>query len=127
MRYAYQVLPPILAGLALDRAANGGKGTSADAIEWYHQLAGKRKYDEVIAQVGLAHAAIHTTEDLPFKTLTQLAEHPEVIPQVQKEIVHAISTYEDAKPPNGATIPKGSQTLVITDIRRSKKTYENSK
>lgn len=97
MRDAYQVLPPILAGLARDRAANGGKGTSADAIEWHHQLVGKRKYDEVIAQVGLVHAAIHTTEDLPFETLTQLAEHPEVILQVRKEIVHAISTYGTSK------------------------------
>lgn len=97
MRDAYQILTPILAGLARDRAANGGKGMSADAIEWHHQLTGKRKYDEVIAQVGLAHAAIHTTGDLPFKMLTQLAEHPEVIPQVQKEIVHATSTYGMSK------------------------------
>lgn len=34
---------------------------------------------------------------------------------------------EDAKLPNGVTIPKGSQTSIITDIMRSEKTYENPK
>ncbi|KAK4867921.1 hypothetical protein LT330_007580 [Penicillium expansum] len=163
LKEARQILTPILAQRAQERAANGGKSTTEDAIEWHQQLVGDRKSDGVVVQVGLALSAIHTTGDLLFKTIGQLAHHQEVIPAVRKEIADAISTHglnktgvyhmqlldsiiketqrldavalaimnryatEEVELPNGVTIPKGSQTSVITDIMRSEKTYENAK
>ncbi|KAL9616953.1 MAG: hypothetical protein Q9160_008223 [Pyrenula sp. 1 TL-2023] len=163
MREAYQVLNPIIVERRRERAANGGKSTHEDAIEWFHQQAGVRPYDEVVAQAGLALAAIHTTGDLLFKTTSRLAEHPKVMDEVRQEIAAAVSTHglnktgvyhmqlldsilketqrldgvalaimnryvkEDATLPNGVTIPKGSQTSIITDMMRSEKTYNNAK
>lgn len=162
MKEAYQILTPILDERARVRAAKGGKGTPMDAIEWYKEMAGDRKYDEVVAQVGLALAAIHTTGDLLFKTLSRLAEHPEIMPEARKEIVNAISTHglnktgvynmqlldsilketqrldgvalsnmnryvkEDATLPNGVTVPKGSETSILTEMMRSEETYKNA-
>ncbi|KAM7199183.1 cytochrome P450 [Rhypophila sp. PSN 637] len=88
MREAYKILVPIL-----EKRPASQPGPD-DAIEWNRQLAGSRKYDEVVAQVGLALAAIHTTGDLLFKSLSKIAEHwDDIITPLREEIISAVSTH----------------------------------
>lgn len=90
MKEAFEILGPIIAKRA--RSAAEDK-QHPDAISWYREVAKGRQYDEVIAQVGLALAAIHTSGDLLFKTVRRLADHPEVVVELRKEITQAISTH----------------------------------
>ncbi|KAI3343384.1 cytochrome P450 [Ustulina deusta] len=93
MREACQIIGPIIAKRARDEATDNEKGGRADAISWYRQVAKGREYDEAIAQVGLALAAIHTTGDLLFRTLLRLADHPQLMTELRKEAAQAITTH----------------------------------
>lgn len=58
-----------------------------DASEWFEKAAKGRHYDPVSAQLILSLAAIHTTTDLTCQTLIQLAQNPEILVPLRKEIV----------------------------------------
>ncbi|KAF2186179.1 cytochrome P450 [Zopfia rhizophila CBS 207.26] len=62
-----------------------------DAIEWFQVLAKGRKYDPVNVQLGLSLAAIHTTSDLITQVLLDLAQHPEFVEPLRKEIINVLS------------------------------------
>ncbi|KAI0450347.1 cytochrome P450 [Xylaria acuta] len=93
MMEAFQILGPIIAKRARDETMDNEKSGLPDAIYWYRQVAKGREYDEVIAQVGLALAAIHTSGDLLFKTLLRLAGHPLLMTELRREVTQAISTH----------------------------------
>ncbi|KAJ5504731.1 hypothetical protein N7463_007605 [Penicillium fimorum] len=60
-----------------------------DAIDWYRETAEARNnltFDQSIAQVGLALAAIHTTSNLLTNVMYDLAAYPEYIQPLRDEI-----------------------------------------
>ncbi|EED16415.1 cytochrome P450, putative [Talaromyces stipitatus ATCC 10500] len=64
-----------------------------DAIEWFEKEANGQDYDPVSAQLILSVAAIHTTTDLTCQTLTQLAQNPEILAPLRKELVDVLQEH----------------------------------
>ncbi|GFN12514.1 cytochrome P450 [Aspergillus tubingensis] len=64
-----------------------------DAIEWFEKAAKGRPYDPVGAQLILSVGAIHTTSDLTCQTMTHLAQNPEIVEPLRKEIVDTLQQH----------------------------------
>ena len=64
-----------------------------DAIEWFETAANGRPYDPICAQLLLSTAAIHTTTDLTCQTLTKIAQNPEILAPLRKEIVDVLQEH----------------------------------
>ncbi len=64
-----------------------------DAIEWFETAANGRPYDPISAQLLLSTAAIHTTTDLTCQTLTKIAQNPEILAPLRKEIVDVLQEH----------------------------------
>lgn len=64
-----------------------------DAIEWFEKAAKGRPYDPVGAQLILSVGAIHTTSDLTCQTMTHLAQNPEILEPLRKEIVDTLQQH----------------------------------
>lgn len=63
------------------------KPAHTDAIDWFEEEAAGRSYDPALCQMILSTAAIHTTTDLANQTLLNLAQYPEVVTELRKEVV----------------------------------------
>lgn len=64
-----------------------------DAIEWFEQEARGSKYDPVSAQLLLAVASIHTTADLVCEVMTHLAQNPEILGPLRREMVECLQQH----------------------------------
>lgn len=64
-----------------------------DAIEWFETAANGRPYDPISAQLLLSTAAIHTTTDLTCQTLTKIAQNPEILAPLRKEIADVLQEH----------------------------------
>lgn len=62
-----------------------------DAIEWFERTSAGREYDPAIAQLVVSLAAIHTTSDLTSQTLTDLAQHSEILDPVREELASVLN------------------------------------
>lgn len=63
-----------------------------DAIDWFDQEGADAKLDPATLQLMLSWVAIHTTTDLLTETLFQLAQRPQLVEELRKEISEALST-----------------------------------
>ncbi|UKZ81607.1 hypothetical protein TrVFT333_009379 [Trichoderma virens FT-333] len=62
----------------------------SDAIGWMVEMAGGKKVDYVAAQLSLTVASIHATTEALTIALLDLVSHPEIIPQLRKEIIEVL-------------------------------------
>lgn len=93
---ARSILRPVLEKRASAKKAAAAEGKTIefnDAIEWFTNAAAKTKteYDPAAMQIFLSLAAIHTTSDLMNQIMTDLAEHPEVVEDLRKEVKQVLS------------------------------------
>jgi cytochrome P450 len=63
-----------------------------DMIDWYEQESEGEAYDPAIYQTVLSIAAIHTTSELLSHTMTLLANEPQYVEALRKEIIHVLRT-----------------------------------
>lgn len=65
-----------------------------DGLEWFERMASRsgRVYEPELSQLSLSMAAIHTTSDLLTQAILDLAEHPEIIPDLRAEIIAVLGT-----------------------------------
>ncbi|KAF4456154.1 ent-kaurene oxidase [Fusarium austroafricanum] len=68
------------------------KPTHMDAIDWFEEEAAGRPYDPTLCQLILSTAAIHTTSDLANQTLINLAQNPDIVKEVRKEVIEVLKT-----------------------------------
>ncbi|WPG98780.1 Dihydromonacolin L monooxygenase LovA [Acrodontium crateriforme] len=61
-----------------------------DAIEWFETTSNGRAYDPALVQLFMSVAAIHTTTDLICQTLIDLAQHPDIVEHLRREISTAL-------------------------------------
>ncbi|KAJ3533613.1 hypothetical protein NM208_g7907 [Fusarium decemcellulare] len=79
--------------LKAEAIANGKPvPTFNDAIDWADSESKGMKYDPATLQLTLSFAAIHTTTDLLTQTITMLAQHPESIDPLRKEMIEVLTT-----------------------------------
>ncbi|PSN71499.1 cytochrome P450 [Corynespora cassiicola Philippines] len=83
VKRARELLEPVVE----KRRQNSAKAAkTADAIAWFDEVANGRLMDNVVNQLGLAWATIHTTTELVTHTMYDLIEHPEYIDRLREEI-----------------------------------------
>ncbi|GKT47702.1 cytochrome P450 monooxygenase TRI1 [Colletotrichum spaethianum] len=63
-----------------------------DAIEWFEQASVSKgtPHNPALSQLFLSTVAIHTTTDLLGQVLVDLAKHPEIIKDLQKEVLDVL-------------------------------------
>ncbi|KAH8168305.1 cytochrome p450 domain-containing protein [Sarocladium implicatum] len=66
------------------------KPANTDAIDWFEEEAAGRPYNPAMCQMVLSTAAIHTTTDLANETLLRLAQDPELVQELRKEILEVL-------------------------------------
>ncbi|PLB47565.1 cytochrome P450 [Aspergillus steynii IBT 23096] len=85
---ARRIINPVLKDRqALEERAGAQNGAYEDGFDWLKQCAGERNYDPVIAQLSLTVVAIHTTSDMLTQVLFDIAQRPELIKHMRKEII----------------------------------------
>ncbi|EUC47676.1 hypothetical protein COCMIDRAFT_3468 [Bipolaris oryzae ATCC 44560] len=88
-------LNPILAERQRRKAEAKKKGEPApkyeDTLEWLQQESDGAPLDAALYQMALSFAAIHTTSDLLNRTLTHLANDPNLVNDLRQEIVQVLS------------------------------------
>lgn len=68
------------------------EGKSAqDAILWFDEAAAGETYNPINSQLSLSFASTHTTADTMTKVILHLAENPDVVLDLRKEIIEAIT------------------------------------
>ncbi|KUJ15176.1 CYP-42 P450 monooxygenase [Mollisia scopiformis] len=96
-RAGAKMLAPIIAERKAEIAAAQREGRAPvlpdDSIEWLRNAAKSRKYDDVLLQLGLSMAAIHTTSDLLGQALLNLGAHPEMIEPLRTEAVEVLRAH----------------------------------
>lgn len=74
--------------------ASGADIKHNDALEWYYKNSskrGKEDFDAVSAMISLAFASTHTTVDLLCNVLYDLADHPECIEPLRREVEQVLA------------------------------------
>lgn len=61
-------------------------GRHPDALDWFHEIAAGRQFDQTRAQIGLSLAAIHTTSNMLTNMIYDLTAYPEYIALLRGEI-----------------------------------------
>lgn len=82
---AKSIIEPVVQARRLARTKPGFVRPN-DTLEWLDEISKGRKYDPTMLQLALTMAAIHTTADLTKTTILSLAQHPEVLPEMRKEM-----------------------------------------
>lgn len=100
MAHARRILEPVVARRRActeqQEAGGGGNGGSrkvTDTIGWMDEVAKGKPYDVIVAQIGLAFAAIHSTSELLKGIISDLCSHPEWFHPLRQEILTAIGTH----------------------------------
>ncbi|KAI9035948.1 cytochrome P450 [Aspergillus affinis] len=86
---ARRIIDPVLGSREKERVPIGELPNAVveDGFVWLEQCANGRVYDPVIAQLSLSVVAIHTTSDMLTQVLFDIAERPELISALRKEII----------------------------------------
>lgn len=100
MARARRILEPVVArrrARTEQQEASAGCGSTSrkvtDTIGWMDEVAKGKPYDVVVAQIGLALAAIHSTSELLSGIISDLCSHPEWFTPLREDILAAISTH----------------------------------
>ncbi|KAL1988857.1 hypothetical protein VTN96DRAFT_7741 [Rasamsonia emersonii] len=119
-----------------------------DALKWFEDQAKGRPYDPAIAQMVLVFVSAHTTTDLLTQVLFELAQHPELIDPLRREVISeigekgwkgfssqqslklldsVIKETQRLKPIgiNGTRLPKGTSIMVLADRHWDSSVYAN--
>ncbi|KAK7403358.1 hypothetical protein QQX98_010879 [Neonectria punicea] len=84
MAEARQIMEPALEKRKQQKAA--GESGFMDSLQWFDESARGKEYDQTGVQVFLSVAAIHTSTNLICATLVRLAQNPEILSPLRKEI-----------------------------------------
>ena len=93
---AQRVITTLLEERRRTKQANRAAGLAVplynDAVDWFEHEAEIRgmTYNPAKMQLGLSLAAIHTTSDLLEQVMLDLAQHPEIISPLRKEIAQSL-------------------------------------
>jgi hypothetical protein len=91
---ASEVVMPVIRKRQMEReeAIRSGKPVPRyeDTIDWFDQEGASTKVDPATLQLMLSFVAIHTTSDLLTETLFQLAQRPQLVHELRKEISEAL-------------------------------------
>lgn len=96
IREAAAIIQPVIDKRRALKAAAAAEGKPApeysDAIEWFEQASVSKgtPYNPAVSQLFLSTVAIHTTTDLLGQVLVDLANHPEVVDDLRKEILEVL-------------------------------------
>lgn len=90
---AKAIIDPIVQTRRVERLKPGYNKPN-DTLDWADDISKGRKYDPTKIQLALTMAAIHTTSDLMKTAILALAQHPEVLPELRKEICEVLPTSE---------------------------------
>ncbi|KAF6825822.1 cytochrome p450 [Colletotrichum plurivorum] len=82
---------------AAARAAGNKEPAFDDAIEWAEKEAKGMPFDPVAFQLQLTFVAIHTTYDLLGRVLSLLAERPECVEALRKEMIDVLKVHGMSK------------------------------
>ncbi|KAF6825009.1 cytochrome p450, partial [Colletotrichum musicola] len=82
---------------AAARAAGDKEPVFDDAIEWAEKEAKGMPFDPVAFQLQLTFVAIHTTYDLLGRVLSLLAERPDCVEALRKEMIDVLKVYGMSK------------------------------
>lgn len=90
-----RIVEPVLERRRALRAEAQARGDPVpkfnDGLDWFEEESKGRQYDAVGAQLGLSAVAIHTTTDLLVEAMLWIAEDPQLIQDLRKEIVEVLS------------------------------------
>lgn len=93
---AAKIVEPMVLNRREERAECAAKGVEPpvynDLIEWIEIENGGKPYPILDMQLAMSFVATHTTSDLLCQTLLQLANAPEHIEPLRKELVEMLST-----------------------------------
>ncbi|KAI1490402.1 cytochrome P450 [Biscogniauxia mediterranea] len=93
---AKEIIAPVIAKRAEIRRAAQAAGQEVpffnDALDWLDQEAKAlgTDYSPDAAQLVLSFVAIHTSSDLLGQVILDIAQHPEIVPEVREEIVREL-------------------------------------
>lgn len=88
----YQKKTRELATLHNEERKSGEKAQPAtDALGWFEEVAKGQVYDPTVAQLTFSVAALHATTDLLCQLVLDLAQRPEVVNALRKELVEVLS------------------------------------
>ncbi|KAF6813799.1 cytochrome p450 monooxygenase [Colletotrichum plurivorum] len=92
---AARIIRPIIDERRAMKAAAAAAGREPpqfnDAMDWFEQASKGNHYDPAISQLFLSTVAIHTTTDLLDQVLIDLAQNPEMIEPLRKEVMDVLS------------------------------------
>ena len=86
VKEARKIVNALLEKRRADQAAGTTSLEHNDALKWFENLAKGRPYDPAVAQMVLVFVSAHTTTDLLTQVLFDLAQHPELIEPLRKEV-----------------------------------------
>lgn len=94
LQHCRQTLAPYLHKRKLLKSA-GDEGNKMiifdDSVEWFERELGPN-HDAVLKQLTLSVVAIHTTTDLLLQVMSDLAQNPDMLDAVRKEVIQVLST-----------------------------------
>jgi cytochrome P450 len=85
-----KVVNAVLEKRRADQAAGITSLEHNDALKWFDDQAKGRPYDPAVLQISLAFVSTHTTTDLLTQVLFDLAQHPELIEPLRKEVISVL-------------------------------------
>jgi cytochrome P450 len=85
-----KVVNAVLEKRRADQAAGITSLEHNDALKWFEDQAKGRPYDPTVLQISLAFVSTHTTTDLLTQVLFDLAQHPELIEPLRKEVISVL-------------------------------------
>jgi cytochrome P450 len=88
---ARKIVNAVLKRRRVDQAAGITSLEHNDALKWFEDQAKGRPYDPAVAQMALVFVSTHTTTDLLTQVLFDLAQHPELIEPLRKEVISVLS------------------------------------
>ncbi|KAK7418725.1 hypothetical protein QQX98_003743 [Neonectria punicea] len=95
VRDARSLIHPLLEKRRIEKAESAQRGEKVeynDAIEWLEQTAQDKKvyYDPACAQLSLSVAAIHSTTDFFTQVMFDIANSPDLVEPLRKEVISVL-------------------------------------